>query len=210
MIWHRYELGSAVLQTSAPLTLWRADRGLVEIEKATLAVAVTLNGRPEGYIFGGNGKMILDTIVETEEGAIGKPTEQKLTEPFLTLGIPDDIKSCLVPAVGDELKDFMKKAEDLHHQFFGERHHLDLGCYHDRHGSLIFAFRNDSGRFDLLIPRGSKIVYKAKSMMFISDEKRTIMKSPEHIVLASARKNAQSETVKKYKMYLRDSRQTEA
>ena len=37
MIWHHYGLSNTVLKTNDPLTLWKADRGSVEIGKGTLA-----------------------------------------------------------------------------------------------------------------------------------------------------------------------------
>jgi hypothetical protein len=183
MIWHHYELGSTVLKTNEPLTLWKADRGSVEIGKDTLAVAITLEGKPQGYIFGGNGKMVLDAIVETEQGAVGKPVEQELTEPFLMLGNPQDIESRFALATGGE-QDFLTTAEDLYHKFFREGEHFGSRCNDHYHEGLVFAFRNDSGHFDLLILHGSKIVYRAKHMMFISDENRVIMKSPEHTIVS--------------------------
>lgn len=185
MIWHIYELDDEVLQTNMELTLWKTDRGSVEIGKATLAVAVTLGGKPEGYIFGGNGKMILDTIVETEEGALGNSTEQKITEPFLMLGHADGVKSYLISSPGEEQKDFMQKAENLHHQFFRERQDISLGFRHDYQRGLIFAFKNGPDHFDLLILHGPKIVYRAKHLTFISDGNRAVMKSPERTVVAT-------------------------
>lgn len=185
MIWQGYELSNEVLEANTELTLWKSDRGSVEIGKATLAVAVTLDGKTKGYIFGGNGNMILDTIVETEEGAIGNSTERKITEPFLMLGHADEVRSCLISAVDEEKKDFMKNAEDLHRQFFKGRHNIDLGYHHDSHEGMIFAFKNDSDHFDLLIPRGSKIVYQAKHLTFISDENKIVMKTPERTIVTA-------------------------
>jgi len=184
MIWHHYRLEGKVLRTNDQLTLWKSDRGSVSIDKDTLAVAITLNGRPQGYIFGGNGKMILDTIVETEQGAVGKPIEEQLTEPFLMLGNPQDIESRITPATGGEQRDFLTKAEDVYHKFFGEERALDFGCHGHHQEGLIFAFADDSGKFDLLIPHGSKIVYKAQHIVFVSDENRVIMKSPESTVVS--------------------------
>ena len=183
MMWHHYDLSHTVLKTNERLNLWKSDRGSVDIEKDTLAVAIMLNGKPEGYIFGGNGKMVLDAIVETDQGAVGKPIEQPLTDPFLMVGNPEIIESRFSSAVTAE-QDFLAKAQDLYNEFFGGRgEHFGGGCH--RHEGMVFAFKNDSGKLDLLIPHGSKIVYKAKHLVFISDEDEAILKSPEHMVVSN-------------------------
>lgn len=184
MIWHHYGLSNTVLKTNEPLTLWKADRGSVEIGKDTLVVAITLEGRPQGYIFGGNGKLILDAIVETEQGAVGKPVEQRLTEPFLMLGNAQVIESRSSSA-GEAQKDFLTKAGDVFTKFFREGEQFGPSCHDHKREGLVLAFMNDFGNFDILIPHGSKIVYKSKQMVFISDENRTIMKNPEHTVVSN-------------------------
>jgi len=182
MMRHHYELGNTVLKTNESLNLWKSDRGSVDIGKDTLAVAIMRKGRPEGYIFGGNGKLILDAIVETDQGAVGRPIEQQLTEPFLMVGKPENPETRSFSTAGAEQKDFLTKAQDLYQEFFrGE--HLHRSCHH-RHEALVFAFKNDSGKLDLLIPNGSKIVYRGSHIVFISDENKAILKSPEHIVVS--------------------------
>jgi hypothetical protein len=182
MMWRHYDLGDTVLKTSERLNLWKSVRGLVDVEKDTLAVAITLHGKPEGHIFCGNGKMILDAIVETDRGAVGKPIERQLTDPFLMVGNADVIETHSFSAVAAE-QDFLAKAQDLYHEFFGGEEHFGHGCHH--HRGMIFAFKNDSGKLDLLIPHGSRIVYKAKHMVFISDENKVILKSPERMVVSN-------------------------
>jgi len=182
MTWHHYDLSNTVLRTNERLNLWKSDRGSVDIEKDTLAVAIMLNEKSEGYIFRGNGKMILDAIVETDQGAVGKPIEQQLTAPFLMVGNPEIIEPRSFSAVTGE-QDFLMKAQDLFNEFFrGE--HFGSGCHH-HHEGFVFAFKNDSGKLDLLIPHGSKIVYKANHLVFISDEDEAILKSPEHMVVSN-------------------------
>jgi hypothetical protein len=184
MMWQHYELSNTVLKTNEQLNLWKSDRGSVNIEKDTLAVAITLDGKPEGYILAGNGKMVLDAIVETDQGAVGKPIEQQLTDPFLMVGNPEITEARSFSAVAGEQKDFLAKAQDLYHQFFRGEEPFDGPCRHHYEG-LVFAFKNDLGKLDLLIPHGSKIVYKAKHMVFISDEDEAILKSPEHMVVSN-------------------------
>ena len=183
MMGHQYKLSNEVLRINEQLNLWKSDRGSVDIEKDALAVAITLDGKPEGYILGGNGKMILDAIVETDQGAVGKPIEQQLTGPFLMIGNPEIIEASSFSAVTGE-QDFLAKAEDLYNEFIRGGEHFDGGCHH-HHQGLIFAFKNDSGKLDLLIPHGSKIVYKTKHVVFISSEDGAVLKSPEHIVVSN-------------------------
>lgn len=184
MTWHHYDLSNTVLKTNERLNLWKSDRGSVDIEKDTLAAAIMLNEKPEGYIFGGNGKTILDAIVETDQGAVGKPIEQQLTDPFLMVGAPEIIEPRSSSAVTGE-QNFLMKARDLFDEFFRGEEHFGSGCHHHHHEGLVFAFKSDSGKLDLLIPHGSKIVYKAKHLVFISDEDEAILKSPEHMVVSN-------------------------
>jgi hypothetical protein len=182
-MWHHYELGSSILKTDKPLTLWKSDRGSVDIEKDTLAIAFSLEGRPEGYVFSGSGKMILDAIVETDQGAVGKPIERQIQQPFVMIGKLENPESRSFSTVADDQTGFMAKAQDVFAKFCG-REHFDLGSCH-RHDGLVFAFSNDFGKFDLLIPNGSKIVYKSKQTVFISDEDNTILKNPEQTVVSN-------------------------
>jgi hypothetical protein len=184
-MWHNYELDSAMLKTDQPLTLWKTDRGIVEIAKDTFAIAVTQDGKPQGYIFNGNGKLTLDTIVETEQGAVGKPTEKTLTEPFLMLGNPQNIESHLTAATNEDSKDFTTKAEDFFHHFFKNERTFTTDCCGHHHEGLIFAFSNPNSRPDLLVLNDSKIVYKTKQVTFVSDEDKDVLKSPEHMVVSN-------------------------
>lgn len=60
---------------------------------------------------------------------------------------------------------------------------MDCCCHHDE--GLIFAFSNQNSQPDLLVLSGSKIVYKAKHMTFISNGDRDVLKSPEHMVVSN-------------------------
>ncbi|UCE44239.1 MAG: hypothetical protein JSV57_01775, partial [Candidatus Bathyarchaeota archaeon] len=64
----RYQLGSTILKTVKAIKLWESERGIVEVSKNTLAISIKLDDQGRGYIFHGHGKLLLDTIVETEEG----------------------------------------------------------------------------------------------------------------------------------------------
>jgi len=74
----RYELDRVVLKSDDAFTLYRADKASVEIGKNTFAVPVKVEDKRAGYVFLGQGKLLVDAIVETEEGAFGKPIEREL------------------------------------------------------------------------------------------------------------------------------------
>ena len=184
-MWHNYELDNTTSKIDQPLTLWKTDKGILEINKNTVAIAITQDGKPQGYIFNGNGKLVLDTIIETEQGAVGKPTEKTLTEPFLMLGNPQNIEPHLIATTSEDNKAFTTKAEGFFHHFFknGRTSNMDCCCHHDE--GLVFAFSNQNSHPDLLVLNGSKIVYKAKHMTFISNGDRDVLKSPEHMVVSN-------------------------
>ena len=183
-MWHHYQLYNTTSKTNQPLTLWKTDRGIIEIDKDTFAIAITQDGKPQGYIFNGNGKLTLDTIVETEQGAVGKPTEKTLTEPFLMLGNPQNITPHLTTTTNADNKEFTAKAEDFFHHFFKNERTFNTDCC-SHHEGLIFAFSNPNNHPDLLVLNDSKIVYKTKHMTFVSDEDKDVLKSPEHMVVSN-------------------------
>ena len=166
MIWHSYQLDDSVLKTSDSFVLLKTERGLVEIGKDGLAVAVKLDGKVRGHVLQGHCKLALDTIVETREGAIGKPIEKEVKKPFLALGTSEELQRSLGTASVDDLKRM---------GYFN--------CSHDSEGS-IFAFPNDAGRVDILFADGSKLVYKAVGMIFIADGNKTVLKSPERVIVS--------------------------
>lgn len=190
MIWHNYDLGDSVLKTNDAITLLKTERGLVEIGKDELAVAVKLGGVVRGYVFQGHCKLALDTIVETKEGAIGKPVEKEIEKPFLALVASEELQRSLSAADVDDVKgmgyensqQFLTEAGELLHRFSRRR----MGCCSwsgDSDGS-IFAFPNDNGKMDILLSDGSKLVYKAVGMVFIATGDKTVLKSPEHVIVS--------------------------
>jgi len=103
MTWEDYELGSTISRTNEDITLWQTEKGIIEISKSTLAVPIKLDDQRKGYVFHGQGKLLLDAIVETEEGAVGKSVEKELNEPFLMLGDTEEIGQHLITASEEDL-----------------------------------------------------------------------------------------------------------
>jgi len=194
MMGQNYQLDGAILRATEAITLWQSERGIVKIDENTLAISIKLDDHKKGYIFHGNGKLILDTIVETEEGAIGKPVEKEIDKLFLMLGDAEKVHPYLKTTSKEDLnkmgykdqKEFVAKAEDLCNRFFRERVHSRQGLDE----GLIFAFQNESHKFDILVANGSKLVYKATGIAFVSNEHKVVLKSPSEVVCSNNGKMA--------------------
>ncbi len=195
MIWQKYELDKEVLKATEDMKLWQTEKGIIEISSSTLGTAIKLDNRRKGYVFHGHGKLLLDAIVETEEGAIGKSIEKELNESFLMLGDIEEIQQHLTKASKEDLskmgyenqQGFIARAEDLCNQFFKKRVHYDKH-FNGGYG-LIFAFPNEAGKLDILVAKGSKLVYKAMDMLFVSKEGKVVLKSQGEVV---CKKNGKS------------------
>jgi len=200
MMWQNYQLDNTVSKATEAMTLWQTQKGLIEINKNTLAIPIKLGDQQKGYILHGHGKLLLDTIVETEEGAIGKPVEKELNEPFLMLGNTEEMQQHFSAADQEDFtkrgyenpQEFAAKAKDLYDQFFRGKVHSRQG-FDENHG-LIFAFQNETSKLDILVAKGSKLVYKAMDIVFVSNENKVVLKSPREVVCTS---NGKSFIVKK-------------
>jgi hypothetical protein len=191
MKWQDYQLENTILKTNEAITLLKIEKGIVEISKDTLAIPIKLGGERKGYIFHGHGKLVLDTIVETNKGAVGKPVEKEISEPFLMLG-NSEIEQHFSVANKDDLKmmnyesenEFMTKAEKLFDRFFGRQIVHDCHCCGSDDG-LIFAFSNEVGKPDVLVAKGSKLVYKAKDRVFVSNKSKVVLKTPNEVIVSN-------------------------
>lgn len=189
MIWKSYELESTISKAAENVTLWRTERGIVEIEKDTLAVPIRLGDHREGYVFHGKAKLLLDTIVETEEGAVGKPVEKEVSEPLLMLGDAEGIQQHLMSVNKEDLarlgyenqEEFLAKGERLLDRFSRGRRHCSGHLGRD-HGS-IFAFPSEAGELDILLAKDSKLVYKASDMVFVSNDSEVVLKSSSNVIV---------------------------
>jgi hypothetical protein len=191
MIRENYQLDTTALKTTETMTLWRTEKGTVEIGKNTLAIPIKLDDQQKGYIFHGHGKLLLDTIVETQEGAVGKPVESELNESFLMLGDTEEIQQHFSTATKEDLtktgyqseKEFLNKAETLFDQFFGKMRMHNHQCCGNNNG-VIFAFPNEAGKLDVLIANGSKLVYKAMNQVFVSNDGKVVLKTPTEVIVS--------------------------
>lgn len=180
MIWRKYQLDNIVLKTTEPITLWKTEKGLVEINANTLAIPIKHDNQRKGYIFHGHSKLLLDAIVETKKGAVGKSIEKEIKKQFLMLGAKEETAQHLSTANNEDLakmgyetqEEFIRKAEDLYDRFFGK---IRIGPRCEE--GLIFAFQNEAHGLDFLLVKGSKMVYKAAGIVFISNGEKVILKS---------------------------------
>ena len=191
MIQQNYQLGNTVSKSTEALTLLQTERGIIKTGKNTLAIPLKLDDQRKGYIFHGQGRLLIDAIVETDEGAVGKSIEKELNEPFLMLGDTEEIQQHLTKASEENLAEmghknqqgFEDKAEDLCDRFFTGKVHSHKGLDED-HG-LIFAFQNEARKLDILLAKGSKLVYTTTDMVFVSNENKVVLKSPGEVVVSS-------------------------
>ncbi|UCE96409.1 MAG: hypothetical protein JSV51_02035 [Candidatus Bathyarchaeota archaeon] len=191
MRYQSFQLDDDVLKATDDMKLWKNEKGLVEITKDALAVGVTLDSKRCGYVFHGVGRLLIDTIVETDKGAVGSPVEKELDTPFLMLGKLDDAEKHLDAA---EKKDFQKLGYDDQQQFISKGEELLDLFFENSEGEhkhsrmhigkgFIFAFPNDS-KLDILVTKGSKIVYTATDMVFVSKGDEVVLTSHGDVVVS--------------------------
>lgn len=192
MIWHNYQLDGTVQKVVEATTLWKAEKGILEISKDTLAVLIKANDHKIGCVFHGAGKLILDTIIETDEGAIGKPVEKEIEKPFIMIGSIEHVLRNLIVANRQDLakkgyaeeREFIEIAEGLCKRFFGESTRVHRGSTFEQ--GFVFAFASDDiSDLDMLITKDSKIVYKTRNMKFISNENKIVLKILGKTVLSN-------------------------
>jgi hypothetical protein len=195
----RYYLGETISKTTEPSRLLETEKGIVETARNTLAIPVMLNGSLEGYVYHGRGKLVLDTVIETEQGAVGRPVEKEIIKPFLMLGNTEKAQQQLSPESQENLsemhyteqQEFISSAEDLLNKFSRGRRVLE--CRRSSDGS-VFAFQNEASKLDFLIAKGEKLVYKAMNTVFLSNRGRVVLKSSDGFICTN---NGKSVIVKR-------------
>jgi len=193
MKWRNCQLDNTVSKANEDLTLWQTERGMIRIGKNTLACPIRLDDQQEGYLFHGHYRLLLDTIVETNEGATGKPLEKETNTPFLMLGNTERLRQHFSTADEDDFlgnglevnkQGFIAKAEDLLNRFL-EKERMKSHCHFREDDSSIFAFQNENNRLDILVAEGSKLVYKTEDTLFVSNGNKVVLKSLGQVVCAS-------------------------
>jgi hypothetical protein len=197
MIFQNYQLDNTILKATEALKLLQSEKGIIEVDKDTLAIAIKLDNQQEGYVFHGHGKLLLDTIVETGEGAIGESVEKEIDEPFLMIGDTKYVEALLskadkenLAAMGYESEQaFMNKAKEMLDQFSNKERVSSFHCCCDNTHGLVFAFPNDAGKFDILLAKGSNLVYKTINKVFVSHRNKVVLKTPNETIVSNDRRS---------------------
>jgi len=201
MKWQDYQLDENITKTDETLTLWKTERGIVEASEDTLTCPIRLGDKLEGYVFHGCCKLLLDTIVETDEGATGKSIVREVGTPFLMLGNTEKISEHFSIASQEDLErmvysnrqEFLVKAEDLLNRFLSMEK-VDCCDYFRKNSGLIFAFQNRNDRLDILAADDSRLIYKAKDIVFVQNGNKIVLTSSHEVVCSD---NGKSVIIKK-------------
>jgi len=192
-----YKLSSKIQKTTKNITLWKNEKCIVEVNDNTPAIPVNLDEEVHGYVFGGKGRLVVDTIVETAKGAIGEPVERTINSSFLMLGNAEIIQESLKPMEEEDFtsleiktkKEFIDKAEDLLDQFFeGSSGRHRRSTFNKRDG-FVFAFPNEKDKLDILVCNDSKLIYTAPDKVFVSKRNKEILKSRGEVVISKPGKS---------------------
>jgi hypothetical protein len=117
------------------------------------------------------------------------------------LGDSEEMQTCAIKASKDDLvrmryedkQGFADRAGDLCDKFLKERSVYNSQQFEEGHG-FIFAFQNQTDMLDILVVRGSKLVFKASGMVFVSKGNKAVLKSGNEVVLTG---NGKSVIIKK-------------
>lgn len=88
---------------------------------------------------------------------------------------------------------FVDRAEDLFSRFFKQGLGNSHQSFSQDHG-FIFAFQNQNNKLDILIANGSRLVYTAKDIVFVSNKNNVVLKISDEIVCSN---NGKSVILKK-------------
>jgi hypothetical protein len=143
-----------------------------------------------GYVFLGQGRLLVDAIVETEEGAFGKTVQRVLDGPFLMLGDAEQVSQHFSRVSSDELKRtatnekvISSKAQEFLDRFSSRNSVNGPGHVRSRK-SWVFAFSNDDSAMDFLVTENSKLIYTTRDMSFISNGEKSILHTSGQVVLS--------------------------
>ena len=187
-----YKFDSKPLKLLSNLDLLKTERCLVKVENGTLALPILIDDGALGYVFHGSGQFIMDTIIETKKGAVGKSTDKELTQPFIMLGKVAAMENMVSTADSSDLnrlgyssaEAFVKAADDFCSRFMkGKKYCGNL----EAENGYIFAFP-DSECFDILVSKENKLFYTSKERVFVFKEGKEVLTSPEQIVVSKGGK----------------------
>lgn len=190
MILRNYELGDKLLKITCDAMLLKTDRCIITLTKHSLALPIKANRRIQGYVFHGNGKLLVDTIIETPRGAVGTPTKEDLTQPFIMLGGTENLKDSFEEASLADLSNmnyenaeaFKKKADGMCRRFFSK--HFCRVRFREEEKACVFAFLKENENFDMLISKNDRLLYKSGGEVYIFKGDRGLLTRYDEIVVS--------------------------
>lgn len=195
MTWLEFQLGTTVSKVTKKIALFKTDKGILEILENTLALPINVKGQLAGYVLCGEGRLLLDTIVETGEGAVGESVDRELNKSFLMLGTQEDLQENLSSANKEDLtkygfngqQEFKADAEDLLAQFSAHTHRKKFHCNEtfSKGSGFVFAFPNDEDDLDILITKGSKLIFETSDTVFVSNGGKVVLKGSQGVIVSN-------------------------
>jgi len=183
-----YKLSNEPLKIVEDTTLLKNARCVVDALEDTLALPILIDEKVQGYVFHGTGKLVVDSIIETTKGAVGKPTVKDLKQPFMMLRGAEEIKDNLGNADTSDLQNagyekvdaFIEHAEELCGRLLKEKHcHVDFGK-----DARLFVFLNEEDKLDILISKNDKLVYKSEKKVYLSKGSKSVLQRPGEIIVS--------------------------
>ena len=169
-----YKLGDKPLRILEDTTLFKNERCIVNATKDTLALPIEVNRETLGYVFHGKGKLLIDSIIETGRGAVGKSTERDFNEPFLMLGGAKELSDSMSPVDSSDLSKLgyesaqacVERADVVCARFFRKQSRHSRWNWNTEDARL-FAFMHDEDRLDLLISKKEKLLYVSDGETYV-------------------------------------------
>ncbi len=186
-----YRLDDKPLKLLEDLTLFKNERCIVNAFKGTLALPMKFNEETLGYIFHGKGKLLIDSIIETSRGAVGKPTERDLKEPFLMLGDAKEISNNIDFADASDLAKlgyestqcFIERVDEASQRFLGRK--FRNRCWNlNIKNSCLFAFMDEKNGYDTLISKRDKLFYSSDEGMYVFKGNKGILKRHGEVIVS--------------------------
>lgn len=190
------EVKEEPLKLRQDFTLFQNERCIMKIFKPSLALPIMQESEVVGYVFHGEGKLIIDAVIETPRGAIGKPVERKIETPFIMLAPFEKVRKLreeLVSANISDLKqkgyeslgEFIKAARELCSQTF-RKTCFDTFLENRRY---IFAFkRKDQRKIDLLVSKDDKLAYISGEKLLAFKRGKSVIIKPRKLLIAKSNK----------------------
>lgn len=195
MIWQELQLGTTTFNVIKKMALLKTDKCILEILENALALPINTKGQPAGYVLHGEGRLLLDTIVETREGATGESVDRELNKSFLMLGTQEDLQENLSSANKEDFtkygfggqQEFKADAENLLAQFSAHTHRKEFHCdgTFSRGFGFVLAFPNGEDDLDILITKGSKLIFKTSDTVFVSNDGNVVLKGPQGVIVSN-------------------------